>query len=110
MHITLVQKIKLDGQPCAKSTRVLNELEELGLLQRINQVIAADEREPASEGFALAKQHSIAAAPFFIVNEGDSTRIYEAYHRFLDEVFNRKTSEAAEISEIMAQNPELDFI
>ena len=111
MNITLVQKIKLDGQPCAKSARVLSELESLGLSSRIDQIVTADEGNPDSEGYVLAAKHNVESAPFFLVEDPDgSSRLYTAYQRFLKEVLHQQTSEDAEISEIMAQNPDLDFI
>ena len=110
MHIKIIKKITLDGNDCPKSAKVLKELNELGLIDRIDEVIAADEREPSSEGFALALKHNVEAAPFFIVTDDGSTRVYTAYHKFLKEIFNQEVSESDEISEIMAQNPDLDFI
>ncbi|MGK7940868.1 MAG: hypothetical protein AB4062_12110 [Crocosphaera sp.] len=111
MHIQLIKKIKLDGNPCRKSAKVLNELEALGLLDKIDEIIAADQRQPSSEGFALAHQYEVDSAPFFIVkNEQGNTQVYKAYHRFLKDVFNRSVSEEDELSEIMAQNPDLDYI
>ena len=111
MHIILIKKIKIDGDDCPKSAKVLKELKELGLIKQIDEIIAADEREPSSEGFTLASKHNVEAAPFFIVTGDDgSERVYTAYHKFLKEVFNREVSESEEISEIMAQNPDLDFI
>lgn len=111
MKITLVQKVKHDGQPCAKSARVLSELETLELRSRIDQIVTADERNPDSEGYALAAQYDVDSAPFFIVENPDgSSRLYTAYQRFLKEVLQQETSEDAEISEIMAQSPDLDFI
>lgn len=64
MKITMVQKVKHNGQPCAKSARVLSELETLELRDRIDHLVTADERNPDSEGFALAAQYSVDAAPF----------------------------------------------
>lgn len=111
MKIALVKKIKLDGQPCAKSARVIADLEERGLFSHIHQVIVADEQVPSSEGYALAAQHHVDAAPFFIVTGDDGTdRVYQAYHRFLKEIFNQEAPEADAVAEIMAQNPDLDFI
>ncbi len=111
MKITLVQKVKHNGQPCAKSARVLSELKTLELRDRIDQIVTADERNPDSEGYALAAQYNVDAAPFFIVENPDgSSRLYTAYQRFLKEVLHQETSEDAEISEIMAQSPDLDFI
>ncbi|MDJ0582387.1 hypothetical protein [Crocosphaera sp.] len=111
MHIQLIKKIKLDGNNCRKSAKVLNELQELGLLDKIDEIIAADQRQPSSEGFALANQYQVESAPFFIVkNEEGLTKVYKAYHRFLKDVFNMSISEEDELSEIMAQNPDLDYI
>ena len=111
MHIKLVQKIKKDGNSCRKSAKVLKELEELNLLDKIDEIIAADERQSGSEGFDLAKKHNVSSAPFFIVeNDEGVTKIYTAYYRFMKDIFNIVISESDEVSEIMAQNPELDYI
>ncbi|MBE9005802.1 hypothetical protein IQ259_12270 [Fortiea sp. LEGE XX443] len=111
MTITLVKKLKLDGQVCAKSARVLANLEERGLLSQIHQVITADERDTSSQGYALAAQYHVDAAPFFIVTGDDGkTQVYLAYHHFLKDIFNQEVTEADEVAEIMSQNPDLDFI
>ncbi|QHG21100.1 hypothetical protein [Nostoc sp. ATCC 53789] len=111
MNITLVKKIKLDGNPCHRSANVLEHLEKLGLLERIDKIIAADEREQYSEGFVLALKHKVEVAPFFIINNADgSSRVYKAYYHFLKEIFHQEVSESEEISEIMSQHSDLDFI
>lgn len=111
MNIKLVQKIKLDGNSCRKSARVLNDLKELNLLEKIDEIIAADERTSNSAGFNLAKEHQVSSAPFFIVeNDEGVSRVYTAYYRFMKDVFKISVSEEDEISEMMAQNPELDYI
>ena len=45
MNIKLVQKIKVDGNSCRKSARVLKDLKELNLLDKIDEIIAADQRQ-----------------------------------------------------------------
>ncbi len=111
MNITMVKKIKADGNPCRKSANVLSDLEALGFLEAISRVVAADERNPESEGFALASHHGVEAAPFFIVEQKDgSTSIYTAYSRFLKDVFNHHVPDTVRTFEILAQNPELDFL
>lgn len=110
MKITMVKKVKADGQPCRKSANVLSELEALGVLASIQQV-DADERVPDSDGFALAIQHNVESAPFFIVEqENGAQSIYTAYTRFLKEVFNHEVPETQQALEILSQNPDLDFI
>ncbi len=112
MHITVVKKIKQNGHLCAKSARVMSELDDLGLLNQIDRIVEADERQiETSEGYQLATQHQVEAAPFFIVAyEDGSTQVFTAYYRFLKEVFKITASEADEVNEMMAQNPDLDFI
>lgn len=111
MKITLVKKIKADGSPCRKCGNVLDKLEQSGLIKQIDQVVVADERDPSSEGMVLASKHNVEAAPFFIVeNDDGSTHLYTVYSRFLKEVLDQKIAESEEISEIMDQNPDLDFI
>lgn len=110
MNIKLVQKIKKDGNSCRKSAKVLKDLEKLNLLDKIDEIIAADERQSSSEGFDLAKKYNVLSAPFFIVENEGKTKIYTAYYRFMKDVFNVVVSEDDEISEMMAQNPELDYI
>ena len=111
MNITLVKKIKLDGNLCRKSAKVFSNLKELNLIKQIDNIIFADERHTSSEGLSLAIKHGVKSAPFFIVEQEDgSTQIYTTYFRFLEEVLEHKTAEEDEVMEIMAQNPELDFI
>jgi hypothetical protein len=109
--ITLVQKVKSNGELCAKSARVINDLAARGLRQDIHRLVTADERNLASEGYKLASQYQIDAAPFFIVATDDGvTHIYPKYSRFLKNVFNLEPAENDEIAEIMAQSSDMYYI
>ncbi|MBM2829359.1 MAG: hypothetical protein HW411_149 [Gammaproteobacteria bacterium] len=111
MTISMIKKIKEDGSPCRKCAEVEKRLEDAGLAVRIDKIIIADERDPESEGMRLAAQYKVDRAPFFIVEEKDKLpRIYTVYFRFLKEVLNAKTSEQEEITDIMDQNTDLDYI
>lgn len=111
MNITMVKKIKKDGSPCRKCADVLRQLEENGFLDRIDQIVVADERDPNSEGMILAKEHNVDLAPFFVVEEdGQETKIYTVYFKFVKEVLSGGISEQQEIKEIMDQNPDLDYL
>ena len=111
MHITMVKKIKKDGSPCRKCADVLNQLKENNLLDRIDQIVIADERDPNSPGMILAKEHNVDLAPFFVVEEdGKATKIYTIYFKFVKEVLSQGTSEQQEIKEIMDQNPDIDYL
>lgn len=110
MNITLITKLKRDGQLCAKSAHVTNDLKSRQLLSRIDQTVVADERDPMSEGYRLAAQYQVDAAPFFLVNDGQQVIVYQAYYKFLQEALNQKVDEALAAVEMMQQNPDLDFI
>ena len=111
MHITMVKKIMKDGSPCRKCADVLNQLEENKLLDRIDQIIVADERDPNSQGMILAKEHKVDLAPFFVVEEdGQATKIYTVYFKFVKEVLSEGLTEQQEIKEIMEQNQDIDYL
>ena len=110
MNITIVKKIRPDGSLCRKSAEVSDKLNSLNLSDRIDRVVFADDREYSSPGLELARRHGVEAAPFFIVDRENGTQVYTKYSRFFKEVFGHQTSEQEEIDEIMAQNPDLDFI
>ena len=111
MHITMVKKIMKDGSPCRKCADVITQLEENKLLDRIDQIVVADERDPNSEGMILAKEHNVDLAPFFVVEgEGQATKIYTVYFKFVKEILSERLNEQQEIKEIMDQNPDLDYL
>ncbi|MEL7011099.1 MAG: hypothetical protein AAGM29_21255, partial [Cyanobacteria bacterium J06588_4] len=87
MNITIVKKIRADGSLCRKSAEVSDKLNRLNFSDRIDQVVFADEREYSSPGLELARRHGVKAAPFFIVEQEDRTRIYTKYSRFFKEIF-----------------------
>ena len=86
MHITFVKKVLADGTPCRKCTDVEARLKAAGHWSRIDAVCVADERDPASEGWAYAREFGISVAPFFIVREGDTRRVYTIYLQLVREV------------------------
>ena len=111
MNITMVKKILDNGSPCRKCQEVDKRLTDGGYQNRINRVVIADERDPESEGMRLAKMHNVKLAPFFIVEDSNGNEtIYTVYFKFVKEILNATTTEAEELSEIMDNNPDLDYI
>lgn len=111
MHITMVKKIKADGSPCRKCADVENRLADAGHLRRIDRIVVADERDPASEGMQLAARHKVDLAPFFIVERDDgTTQVYTIYFRFLKEVLEGETDAAQEAAEILEKNTGVDLL
>ncbi|GAA5523615.1 hypothetical protein Maes01_00163 [Microbulbifer aestuariivivens] len=87
MRITLVKKILADGSPCAKCRDVEEKLRENDQLRLIDETIIADERDSDSPGLALAREHQVNRAPFFLVEEeGQEPRVYTVYFKFVKEV------------------------
>lgn len=109
-RITMVKKIGPDGSACRKCADVLRRLEAGGHLEQIDRVAIADERDPDSAGWALARRHGVTSAPFFVVFEGGAERVYTNYFQFAREVLQRPVRERDELAELLERNPELDFI
>jgi len=111
MNITLVKKIKADGSPCQKCQDISDRLEASDQMKLIDQIIIADESDPASEGMLLASELSVDRAPFFVVEHDDGQKeVFTVYFKFVKQVLNQITSEEEELAEIMNDNPDLDYI
>lgn len=111
MHITFVKKILASGEPCAKCADVQARLDKSGQMERIDEVLIADERDPASPGMRLARELEVERAPFFVVERDDGKRdVYTVYFKFSREVLGRSSSPSDEAKEILNDNPDLDFL
>ncbi|MFT6406755.1 MAG: hypothetical protein ACJAQ6_000165 [Arenicella sp.] len=82
MHITFVKKILSSGELCKKCREVSERLQAEGLLDSINYIAIADERDAQSEGVRLAKQYGVARAPFFLVEQDAETIVFDIYFKF----------------------------
>lgn len=82
-HITFVKKILADGELCKKCREVAERLESEGLLDTIDHIAIADERDVDSEGIRLATKFNISRAPFFLVEDdaGEIT-VFDIYFKF----------------------------
>lgn len=111
MRVTLVKKIKKDGSPCAKCADVLDRLQTDGLMEGIDEILVADERDPSSAGMKLAAHYRVDLAPFFVVEtDGEDPVIYTSYFKFKREVADQLVSDADEDAETLEQNPGLDML
>jgi hypothetical protein len=86
VHITFVKKILADGEPCRKCRDVEERLRQGGYWPQIDTVVIADERDANSPGLQLAQQYHVKVAPFFLVREGDETKVYTIYLQLVREV------------------------
>jgi hypothetical protein len=110
MHITLVKKILASGEPCRKCQDVEARLRSSGHWARIDAVIIADERDPQSAGMQLAEDLGIERAPFFIVEDKGEPQIYTVYYKFVKEVLEAPVTPQQAAAEILADNPDLDYL
>ena len=111
MKITLVKKILADGSPCKKCGDVMARLESSGQIERIDEILVADERDPTSPGMLLAAELNVDRAPFFVVHHDDGrVDVYTVYFKFVKEVLEQETEEKDELKEILHNNPDLDFL
>ncbi|MDH5674009.1 MAG: phosphoadenylyl-sulfate reductase [Myxococcales bacterium] len=95
MHITMVKKQLLSGDPCRKCIEAEALLRSRGAWDRIDQVIWAVEGQPESEGMRLAEQHGMEAAPFFVVDaEGGPAVAYSSVLRLMRERLRPAVAEA----------------
>lgn len=71
MHVTMVKKRLLNGEPCGKCVQAEDLLKRRELWHQIDEVVWAEEGNPESAGMRLAAEHGIELAPFFIVRGDD---------------------------------------
>ncbi len=73
--VTMVKKRLMSGELCRKCQDVQAFLDSRGLARHIDRVVLADESDPASPGWALARRHGVEVAPFFIVESDEGTQV-----------------------------------
>ena len=71
MRITMVKKKLADGSDCRKCAEATEHLRSRGLWDRIDEVVWAEEGNPASAGMVLGARLGVDRAPFFIVRDDD---------------------------------------
>lgn len=69
MHVTMIKKRLLSGEPCKKCAEAEEMLRGRGLWERIDRVAWAVEGDPSSEGMQLGQRFGVDNAPFFIVKD-----------------------------------------
>jgi phosphoadenosine phosphosulfate reductase len=103
MHITMVKKRLSNGEPCRKCAQAEELLKNRGLLDRIDEIVWADEADPSSPGMQLGAQFGVSVAPFFLVRDDDrTTTVYESVLKLVNERLTdrakAKTVEPAAVS------------
>lgn len=76
MRITMVKKKLADGSDCRKCADATEHLRARGLLDRIDEIIWAEEGKPESPGMVLGARLGIDRAPFFVVRDDAGETVY----------------------------------
>ena len=104
MPIAMVKKRLASGETCRKCAQAEELLRSRGLWERIDQVIWADETDPASPGMVLGARLGVSLAPFFVVKDGDGKEVvYESVLKLINE---RLAAPAAPKTQGPAVSPE----
>lgn len=82
-HITFVKKILANGELCKKCQEVSERLSAEKLIDVIDHIAIADERDADSEGMRLAKKYSVDRAPFFLIeDDAGEVQVFDIYFKF----------------------------
>ena len=76
MRITMVKKRLADGSDCRKCAEATDHLRSRGLLDRIDEIVWAEEGNPSSPGMVLGTRLGVERAPFFIVRDDTGEKVY----------------------------------
>ncbi len=75
----MVKKRFANGETCKKCIQAEDLLKNRGLWDRIDEVVLADEADPASPGMRLAARLGVTLAPFFVVRDDSGSEVvYES--------------------------------
>jgi phosphoadenosine phosphosulfate reductase len=95
MHVTMVKKQLLSGEPCKKCVDAEALLRSRGLWPRIDEVVWAVEGDAASAGMKLAAQYKVDLAPFFVVQaDGSEPRVDTSTLQFIKDALGGGASAA----------------
>jgi phosphoadenosine phosphosulfate reductase len=93
-RVTMVKKLLRGGEPCRKCAQAEEMLRRRDLWDLIDSVVLADESDDHSEGSVLAQKFGVKIAPFFLVERGGETVIYESAIKVAKEVLRPKKDDA----------------
>ena len=104
MHITMIKKRLADGSECRKCVEATDCLKSRGVWDRVDDIVWADESDPASAGITLAEQLGVELAPFWIVREGDGESVYTSVLQLVRERLGQPVSMQEEALSIDADD------
>lgn len=90
----MVKKQLANGEPCNKCAQAEELLRRRGLWERIDSTVTAFEADASSPGMQLAALHQVSLAPFFIVEEGGTTRVFTSVLKLITDVLSSGAAES----------------
>ena len=110
MRITFVNKVFKVGSPCRKCADAERRFENAGYVDRIDEVLVADERNGQSPGMVLVAKHDVKLAPFFDIEDDEETRIYTVYFKFVtEELESSVIASGRDAEDTLRTNFDLDY-
>lgn len=104
--ITMVKKLLLSGEPCAKCAQAEDMLRGRGVWEQIDEVVWAKEGDPESPGAQLARRHGIDLAPFFVIERaGLAAEVVESTLKLIKLIKDPGSSPAGRSTEAASNAP-----
>ena len=104
MHVTMVKKRLADGSECPKCQEATDHLQARGLWSRIDEIVWADESDPASPGMQLGARLGVDRAPFFVVTDGQTESVYVSVLQLAKDRFGSSVTAAQQAAAIDADD------
>jgi phosphoadenosine phosphosulfate reductase len=98
MHVTMIKKRFANGETCKKCIQAEELLKSRGLWSRIDEVVWADEADPASPGMGLAARLGVTLAPFFVVRDTSGASATETVYESVLKLIGERLKSAAQPS------------
>ncbi len=115
MKITMIKKRLTNGNFCDKCIEMEELLKKRALIQHIDDIIIAEEDDPASPGMEMARKHGVKSAPFYVVSDnGEKERVYTSTlelirekltGRRVDKVCDEREEEELDIQNLLSCLP-----
>ncbi|MDZ7842530.1 MAG: hypothetical protein U5R46_17160 [Gammaproteobacteria bacterium] len=108
--VVFVKKIQAGGEACAKCRDIEQRLRFDGLMNRLDEILAAREGDPDSPGAMLAERLGVRRAPFFVIRDPDGgERVIESYLAF-KRWFSTVGSTTGDLKDVVDRHPDLAFV
>ena len=96
----MIKKRLADGSECRKCADATEHLKSRGVWDVVDEIVWADETDPASAGMQLAGALDIDRAPFFVVDDEGGRSIYVSVLQLVREKLGRPVTVQEQVQTI----------